>query len=77
MSCMEGSTLTIRLDPETRAALDQLARETGRTQSDLAREALVRLLAVERFRLLRRQVLSETEKQAGVLTDEDVLGVVS
>lgn len=69
--------MTIRLDPEMRAALDQLARETGRTQSDLAREALVRLLAVARFRLLRRQVLSETEKQAGVLTDEDVFSVVS
>lgn len=39
--------------------------------------ALVRLLAVSRFRLLRRQVLSETEKQAGVLTDEDVFSVVS
>jgi plasmid stability protein len=38
-----GMTLTLELDPVTRAALERLAAERGRSVEDLAREALARL----------------------------------
>jgi len=70
------ASLTIRLDDKLEKALDQLARATGRTKSDLAREALAREVAVARFRELRRRTLPFAEAQ-GLLTDEDVFEAVS
>ena len=70
------TTLTIRLDEELEKALDRLARTTGRSKSELAREALKRHLAVARFRELRRRTLPFAEAQ-GLLTDEEIFKVVS
>jgi predicted transcriptional regulator len=70
------ATLTIRLDDKLDKALDRLARTTGRTKSELAREALAREVAVARFRELRRRTLPFAEAQ-GLLTDEDVFEAVS
>ena len=50
--------------------------ETGRTRSDLARDALRRQLAVLRFEQLRSKVLPLAEAQ-GLLTDEDVFSEIS
>jgi predicted transcriptional regulator len=65
------STLTIRLDPKLEKELDRIARRTGRTKSEIAREALQRQVAVTRFRELRRRTLPFAEAQ-GLVTDEDV-----
>ena len=73
---MTMTTLTIRLDEKLGKALDRLARTTGRTKSELAREALKRQVAVARFRELRRQTLPFAEAQ-GLLTDEEVFKTVS
>jgi predicted transcriptional regulator len=70
------STLTIRLDPKLEKALDRLARSTGKTKSEIAREALKREVAVTRFRELRRKTLPFAEAQ-GLVTDEDVFQAVS
>lgn len=70
------STLTIRLDEKLERALARLAKRTGRSKSELAREALRRQLAVQRFRELRRQAVPYAEA-AGYLTDEDVFRDVS
>lgn len=70
------STLTIRLDEKLERALARLAKRTGRSKSELAREALRRQLAIQRFRELRRQALPYAEA-AGYLTDEDVFRDVS
>ena len=70
------ATLTIRLDDKLDKALDRLARTTGRTKSELAREALAREVSVARFRELRRRTLPFAEAQ-GLLTDEDVFEAVS
>ena len=70
------ATLTIRLDPKLEKALDRLARTTGRTKSELAREALSRQVAVARFRELRLKTLPFAEAQ-GLLSDEDVFKAVS
>jgi len=69
-------TLTIRLDDKLDRELARLAKQTGRTKSEVAREALRRQLAVQRFRELRRQVMPYAEA-AGYLTDEDVFRHVS
>jgi predicted transcriptional regulator len=41
------ATLTIRLDAKLEKALDRVAKSTGRTQSEIAREALRRQVAVQ------------------------------
>lgn len=70
------TTLTIRLDRKLERSLARLARSTGRTKSEIAREALERQLAVVRFRELRGRVLPLAEAQ-GLVTDEDVFDAVS
>jgi predicted transcriptional regulator len=65
------STLTIRLDPKLERELERIARQTGRTKSEIAREALQRQVAVTRFRELRKKTLPFAEAQ-GLVTDEDV-----
>ena len=70
------NALTIRLDPKLERLLDRLCRETGRTRSDLVRDALRRQLQLMRFETLRRRVLPFAEAR-GYLTDEDIAKVVS
>jgi predicted transcriptional regulator len=70
------TTLTIRLDDKLDKALDRVARSSGRTKSEIAREALRRQVAVARFRELRRKALPLAESQ-GLVTDEDVFDAVS
>src|ERR687888_2799822 len=73
---MKTSTLTIRLDPELDRQLNRLAKRTGRSRSDVAREALRRQLAVAQFEDLRRRIMPLAEAQ-GYLTDEDIFRNVS
>jgi predicted transcriptional regulator len=69
-------TLTIRLDDKLDRELERLAKQTGRPKSELAREALRRQLAIQKFRKLRRRLVPYAEA-AGWLTDEDVFRDVS
>jgi len=66
-----NNAITIRLDPELRKLLDRLCRQTGRSRSDLVRDALRRQLRLLRFEQLRRWALPFAEAR-GYLTDEDV-----
>lgn len=70
------ATLTIRLDDKLDRELARLARQTGRTKSEVAREALRRQLAIQKFRTLRREAMPYAAA-AGFLTDEDVFRAVS
>ncbi len=70
------TTLTIRLDSKLDKALARIAKESGRSKSEIAREALQRQVAVARFRELRRKTLPFAEAQ-GPLTDEDVIRAIS
>jgi len=70
------TTLTIRLDPKLEKALQRIARTTGRTKSEIAREALERQVAIARFRELRKKTLPLAEAQ-GLVTDEDVFRLLS
>lgn len=73
---MKRGTLTLRLDDELERDLDRLAKQTGRTRSDLARDALRRQLSLLRFERLRNMVLPFAEAR-GILTDDDVFSAVS
>ncbi len=71
-----SKSITIRLDPALTELLDQLAEQTGRTRSEIVREALLRQLSLLRFAQLRRRVLPFAEAR-GYLTDEDIARDVS
>jgi predicted transcriptional regulator len=73
---MKTSALTVRLDPDLGRRLEQAAKQSGRTRSEVVREALRRQLAVSRFEELRRRTMPFAEAQ-GYLTDEDVFRDVS
>ncbi|MGH7150278.1 MAG: CopG family ribbon-helix-helix protein [Planctomycetota bacterium] len=70
------SILTIRLDRGLARKLARLAKRTGRSRSDLARDALRRQLALLHFEQLRRRTLPFAEAR-GYLADEDVFRDVS
>ncbi len=71
MSYMKDAALTIRIDRELERHLDSAAERTGRSRSDIARDALRRRLAVLQLDEARRQVMPYAEAE-GYLTDEDV-----
>lgn len=73
---MKTSTLTIRLDPELDRQLDRLAERSGRSRSEIARDALRRQLAVLQLDEARKQILPFAEAR-GFLTDEDVFREIS
>ncbi len=73
---MNGETVTVRLDDDLKPILDEVCRRSGRTRSDVMREALRRHLAQFRFENLRCRVMSFAEAR-GYLTDEDVFDAVS
>ena len=76
MHDMKTAALTIRLDPALERQLRRLARTTGRSRSDLVRDALRRQLALAQFDELRRKAMPLAEAR-GYLTDEDVFRDVS
>jgi len=57
MADMKSSALTIRLDPKLSRQLAQVAKRTGKTRSEVVRDALQRQLALSRFRDLRRRIM--------------------
>lgn len=69
-------TLTIRLDDKLERELARVAKRTGRSKSEVAREALGRHLFSQRFRALRGKAMPYAAA-AGYLTDEDVFRDVS
>lgn len=73
---MKTSALTIRLDPLLERQLARAARRTGRSRSELVRDALRRQLALAQFEDLRQRIMPLAEAR-GYLTDEDIFRDVS
>jgi predicted transcriptional regulator len=73
---MKSEAVTIRLDPRLERALDRVCKATGRSRSDVVRDALRRQLFLDRLQELRRQLVPLAEAQ-GIFTDEDVFKIVS
>jgi len=59
------------MDDDLSALLDRASKRTGRSRSDIAREALRRQLRVTRFENLRKRIMPFAEAR-GYLTDDDV-----
>ncbi len=73
---MKTETTTIRIDADLDELLAKATRQTGRTRSAVAREALRRQLRISQFEALRRKIMPFAEAR-GYLTDEDVFREVS
>lgn len=73
---MKTSALTIRLDRSLERQLASAAKRSGRSRSEIARDALKRQLAVMQFEEARRKVMPFAEAR-GYLTDEDVFRAIS
>jgi predicted transcriptional regulator len=71
-----GESITIRLDPGLARQLAQIAKRTGRTRSEIVRDAVKRQLVLAQFQDLRRRIMPLAEAR-GYLTDEDVFRDVS
>jgi predicted transcriptional regulator len=71
-----SGTITIRVDAETERMLKRVVKLTGRTRSEITREALRRQLSLDLFEQLRRRVAPFAEAR-GLLADEDVFKAFS
>lgn len=70
------STISIRIDSELDQLLKQVSKRSGRSRSEIARDALRRQLSIESLKQLRSKMLPFAEAQ-GLLTDEDVFNEIS
>ena len=64
------------MDEGLASLLDDVSRRTGRSRSEVARDALKRQLRVAQFDALRRRVMPFAEAR-GYLSDDDVFRDVS
>ena len=71
-----STTLTIRLDDKLAQKLNHVAERSGRTRSDILRDALRRQLAIALLDEVREELVPLAEKH-GWFTDEDVFNDVS
>jgi metal-responsive CopG/Arc/MetJ family transcriptional regulator len=71
-----SDTLTVSLPPAISKELDALVKRTGKTRSELVREAVRRQISLERFRALRERLVPKAQAR-GIYTDEDVFKLVS
>ena len=73
---MKTAAVTIRLDPHLEELLDEVCNKSGRSRSEVVRDALRRQLTLELFEAARRAMIPFAEAQ-GIFTDEDVFKLVS
>ena len=64
------------MDKDLEKLLSKAAKQTGRSRSEVAREALRRQLRLTQFETIRRRMMPFAEAR-GILTDEDVFSRVS
>jgi predicted transcriptional regulator len=71
-----NNVITIRLDADLQRRLDNVCDRSGRSRSEVVRDAIKRQVSLIQFEQLRRDVLPFAEAR-GYLTDEDVFDAVS
>jgi len=64
------------LDPELGRLLAKASRRSGKSRSEIAREALRRQLRLAQFEELRKRIMPFAEAK-GYLTDEDIFSEIS
>lgn len=70
------AVLTVRLNDDEAAALDRLVQATGKSRSDLVRDALRQQALRETLRLLHEE-LGPQARAAGWLSEDDIQRDVS
>jgi hypothetical protein len=65
MKNMKTLLLIIRLDKDLEKLLAKASRQTGRTRSDVAREALCRQLRLTQFETIRQRMMPFAEARPG------------
>jgi predicted transcriptional regulator len=70
------SIVSVSLPSDLATELERLARKTGRTKSDILKEAFSAYLWETQFRTLQRYFIPRAKK-AGILTEDDVFRAVS
>ncbi|MEO7353478.1 MAG: ribbon-helix-helix protein, CopG family [Gemmatimonadales bacterium] len=73
---MKTSVVSIRLDPALGRQLARASRRSGRSRSELVRDALRRQLALAPFEAIRQRIMPFAEAR-GYLIDEDIFRDVS
>lgn len=76
MSYMKTASLTIRIDKELNDLLNKASQQTGKSKSQVAREAIERQLRLVQMERLRKRVMPFAESR-GYLTDDDVFKEIS
>ena len=71
-----NNVITIRLDADLQRRLDDVCDRSGRSRSEVVRDAIKRQVSLIQFEQLRREVLPFAEAR-GYLTDEDIFNAVS
>lgn len=73
---MNTSSLTIRLDKDLEDALNRVSQLSGKSRSEIVREALRRQLRIDQFEELRKRIMPFAEAR-GILSDEDIFTQIS
>ncbi len=73
---MKRDVVTVRLDSDLKPLLEKAVRRSGRTRSEIVREALRRHLLILQFEQIRHKVMPSAEAR-GYLIDEDIFKDVS
>lgn len=76
MSYVKDATLTLRLSPDLDERLARAAKRSGRSKSEIAREALGKQLSLEVLRDVRRELVPAAEA-LGIVSDEDAFDLIS
>jgi metal-responsive CopG/Arc/MetJ family transcriptional regulator len=70
------TVISVSFPEEMAMELDKLAKASGRTRSEIVKEALRTYLWEERFRTFRTKIRPKAKKR-GFVTDEDVFKDIS
>jgi len=70
------TVISVSFPKEMAVELDKLAKESGRTRSEIVKEALRAYLWEERFKTLHSKIRPKAKKR-GFVTDEDVFKDIS
>lgn len=68
--------LSVSLPEKISSELEEYAKSTGRSKSDIVKESVSLYLWESRFRKLQSRI-SRKAKQSGIVTEEDVFKAVS
>jgi len=71
-----SDAVTVRLDRDLQRRLDRVCKRSGKSRSEIVRDALRRQLTLLQFEQTRRQLMPFAEAR-GYLTDEDVYREIS